>query len=116
MMLRMQLLLGMEPGKIAKAHAMLTEFDEEEAALLNKINQANWDFLINIGGHVIQLQPVSLGPAQSSTPIVPPGISDTVCVDSLRVSSDRLAHSKKSDDKWCIFARDIVFQMMILMK
>jgi len=97
--IKMKLLMGMEPEKVAEAHAMLAEFEKEEATLESKINQASHNFLAIVGGHIGQLQPVaSPSPTQPDAPTVPPGLSNTVRTNGLGVPSDVSSHSKKSDD------------------
>jgi len=60
MTLKMQLLVGMELGKIDEVKVMLAEFEKEETSLQNQISQASQSFLTIIGGHVNQLQPDTL--------------------------------------------------------
>lgn len=45
----MQLLVGMEPGKADETCAMIIELEKEETAILDKINQANHNFLTIVG-------------------------------------------------------------------
>jgi len=67
--IKMKLLMGMEPEKVAEAHVMLAEFEKEEATLESKINQASHNFLTIVGGHIGQLQPVaSPSPTQPDAP------------------------------------------------
>lgn len=95
----MQLLVGMEPGKADETCAMIIELEKEETAILDKINQGNHNFLTIVGGHVGQLQLVSLGPVHSNTPVMPPGISSSVHTGSPGALSNTLAQAKKSDDQ-----------------
>lgn len=72
MMLKTQLLIGMEPKKKADARAMLAEFEEEEASLQVKINLHNRNFLAIVGNHVGQLQSAPLpNPMPAAVPTVP---------------------------------------------
>ena len=94
MTLKMQLLVGMEPGKIDEAQAMLAEIEKEEASLQNQISQASRSFLTIVGGQVDQLQPdTSSNPAPPHLPTAPPGLSKK----SVRPSAS--LHPDKSDDQ-----------------
>ena len=64
MTLKMQLLVGMELGKIDEVNAMLAEIEKEEASLQNQIGQASQSFLTIVGGHVDQLSARKSGPVQ----------------------------------------------------
>jgi hypothetical protein len=98
--IRMKLLMGMEPEKVAEAQAMMAEFEEEEASLQSKIDQASRNFLTIVGGHVSQLQPAPLSnPAPPSVPTAPPGISKDAHTDSLGRQSSASSRSKPSDDR-----------------
>lgn len=72
MMVKTQLLIGMEPKKKADARAMLAEFEEEEASLQVKINLHNRNFLAIVGNHVGQLKSAPLpNPMPAAVPTVP---------------------------------------------
>ena len=100
MTLKMQLLVGMEPGKIDEVKLMLAELEKEETSLQNQISQASRSFLTIIGGHVDQLQPDTLSnPAPLDLPTAPPGLSKTVHMDSQSIWPSMPLHSNKSDDQ-----------------
>lgn len=104
--LKTHLLVGMELEKAVEARAMLAEFQKEEAALLNKISQANRNFLTIIGGHVDQFHPVSsLSPVHPSTPTVPPGLFNVGRTDGLVAPVDARSLSQKSDDRGVFFSK-----------
>jgi len=100
MAIRMKLLMGMEPEKVAEAQAMMAEFEEEEASLQSKIDQASRNFLTIIGGHISQLQPAPVSsPAPPCVPTAPPGISKDARTDSLGRQPNTSSRFKPSDDR-----------------